>query len=92
MNSSDTWRVLLRKRAQKAVARAPRPEQERLRDAIKEMESDPFAGDVDRLKGERTAFRRRVGDWRVLFDVHREIRPVEVRSIERRTTTTYRRR
>ena len=62
MISSDTWRVLLRKRAQKAVARAPRPDQERLRAAIREMESDPFAGDVERLQSERTAFRRRVGD------------------------------
>ncbi len=92
MTSSDTWRVLLRSRAQKAVARAPRPEQERLRDAIKEMEVDPFAGDVQRLQHERTAFRRRVGDWRFLFDVHREVRLVEIRYIERRTTTTYRRR
>jgi mRNA-degrading endonuclease RelE of RelBE toxin-antitoxin system len=92
MSSSGTWTVLLRKRAQKGVARAPRPDQERLRAAIKEMESDPFAGDVVRLTGEHIAFRRRVGDWRLLFDVHREVRLVEIRSIERRSTTTYRRR
>jgi mRNA-degrading endonuclease RelE of RelBE toxin-antitoxin system len=54
------------------------------------MESNPFAGDVVRLTGEHTAFRRRVGDWRILFDVHREIRLVEIRSIERRSTITYR--
>ena len=53
------------------------------------MESDPFAGDVERLKSERAAFRRRVGDWRILFDIHREVRLVEIRYIERRTTTTY---
>jgi mRNA-degrading endonuclease RelE of RelBE toxin-antitoxin system len=56
------------------------------------MESDPFAGDVARLTGEHTTFRRRVGDWRLVFDVHREVRLVEIRSIERRSTTTYRRR
>jgi len=54
------------------------------------METEPFAGDVVRLTGEHTAFRRRVGDWRVLFDIHREVRLVEIRSIERRSTTTYR--
>jgi hypothetical protein len=56
------------------------------------MESDPFAGDVQRLQSERTAFRRRVGDWRFLFDVNREVRLDEIRFIERRTTTTYRQR
>jgi mRNA-degrading endonuclease RelE of RelBE toxin-antitoxin system len=56
------------------------------------METDPFAGDVARLGGEPAAFRRHVGDWRLLFDVHREVRLVEIRSIERRSTTTYRRR
>ncbi len=57
-----------------------------------EMESDPFTGDIERLKNERAAFRRRVGNWRIFFDVHLEARMVAVSYIERRTTTTYRRR
>ncbi|PYO33306.1 MAG: hypothetical protein DMD86_11105 [Candidatus Rokuibacteriota bacterium] len=61
MNSSTAWRVNAAKRARKAIARAPRHEQERLRIALKEMESDPFTGDIERLKHQRTAFRRRVG-------------------------------
>lgn len=56
------------------------------------MEVDPFARDVDRLKNQPTAFRRRVGDWRIFFDVDLERRLVEIRYIERRTTTTYRKR
>jgi len=35
------------------------------------MELDPFAGDVDRLRDRPTAFRRRVGDWRIFFDPSR---------------------
>lgn len=56
------------------------------------MEGNPLAGDIKRLKNERTAFRRRVGDWRIFFDVHPEQHLVEVVEIQRRTTTTYRRR
>ncbi len=38
--------------------------------ALKEMEHDPFAGgDVARLHDQPTAFRRRVGDWRIFFDM-----------------------
>jgi hypothetical protein len=44
------------------------------------------------LTGERTAFRRRVGDWRILFDLSLADRMIEIRFIERRTTTTYRKR
>jgi mRNA-degrading endonuclease RelE of RelBE toxin-antitoxin system len=56
------------------------------------MEHDPFAGDVARLHDQATAFRRRVGDWRLFFDVYPDARLVRVRLIERRTSTTYRQR
>ena len=56
------------------------------------MAVNPFTGDLERLKNERSAFRRRVGDWRLFFDVYPEERLVEVRDIQRRTTTTYRKR
>ena len=91
MNSSEAWSVLVEGRARKVIARAPRPERERLQAVIKEMEHDPFSGDVQRLHHQAAAFRRRVGDWRLFFDVYPEGRLVRVRSIERRTTTTYRR-
>lgn len=55
------------------------------------MQTDPLAGDVLRLTGQRT-FRRRVGNWRILFDLSPEQLSVDVRDIERRTTTTHRKR
>ena len=56
------------------------------------MAENPFTGDVARLEHQPTAFRRRVGDWRIFFDVVPELRLVEVTDIVRRTSTTYRRR
>ena len=56
------------------------------------MEDDPFRGDVIRLRHQPAALRRRVGDWRIFFDVDPDQRLVEVRDIQRRTTTTYRQR
>ena len=41
---------------------------------------------------ERSSFRRRVGAWRIFFDVERDVLRVSVVDIARRTTTTYRRR
>ena len=56
------------------------------------MATDPFAGDMLPLKGQQNAFRRRVGDWRIFFDVNRELKRVDITAIERRTTTTYKKR
>jgi len=53
------------------------------------MASDPFGGDVRPLKDQPTAFRRRVGDWRIFFDVYPDRRMLEVVHIVRRTSTTY---
>jgi mRNA-degrading endonuclease RelE of RelBE toxin-antitoxin system len=92
MSSEQNWRVHVGKSARKHLARAPRPERERLLRVLEEMARDPFTGDIQQLKNQPTAFRRRVGDSRIFFDVYPHLRLVEVPSVERRTTTTYRRR
>jgi mRNA-degrading endonuclease RelE of RelBE toxin-antitoxin system len=51
------------------------------------MEQNPFQGDLRKLQG-LPGFRRRVGDWRILFEVIPENRHVVVAAIERRTSTT----
>lgn len=53
------------------------------------MTANPFAGDVKKLQGGLEGYRRRVGNWRVFFDVITSASRVVVTAIERRTTTTY---
>ncbi len=64
-------------------------ERDRVLAALDAMEHDPFSGDIVRLKAQPTAWRRRVGDWRVLFDIEPEKRRVLVHDIVRRTSVTY---
>lgn len=62
-------------------------------EAIEQMTEDPFAGDVKSLSNDsRSAFRRRVGAWRILFDVESDDCIIIISAILRRTTTTYRKR
>ncbi len=56
------------------------------------MARDPFAGDIVPLAQQPAAYRRRVGNWRILFDVDTYLHLIEVRLIQRRTTTTYKKR
>jgi len=51
------------------------------------MQADPFSGDIKRLHP--SGWRRRVGSYRVFFDLLPAERRVVVTAIERRTTTTY---
>ena len=57
--------------------------------ALDAMQEDPLAGDVVKLKG-TDAFRRRVGDYRIIFAIDVDHAAVGIIDVLRRTTTTYR--
>jgi len=52
------------------------------------MKLNPLAGDTRRLRGSVT-YRRRVRAYRIIFDLNSALRLVQVKTIERRTSTTY---
>jgi mRNA-degrading endonuclease RelE of RelBE toxin-antitoxin system len=56
---------------------------------LRAVSADPFSGDIARLKNELTAWRRRVGSYRIFFDLYPERLLIEVVDIRRRTSTTY---
>jgi mRNA interferase RelE/StbE len=91
MNSADRklWLVVLAGPARKSLKRIPPDDRIRVRLAIDALEENPLLGDVRKLKGGQEGFRRRVGDWRVFFDIYPEEQRVVVTAIERRTSTTY---
>ena len=53
------------------------------------MCDNPFVGDVARLKSQPAAWRRRVGNYRIFFDVFPEELRIDIVEISRRTSTTY---
>ena len=55
----------------------------RIASAIEAMATDPFAGDVKRMKG-APYYRRRVGDWRIIFDVDGDRLVIEIVKIDHR--------
>jgi mRNA-degrading endonuclease RelE of RelBE toxin-antitoxin system len=56
------------------------------------MVDDPFRGDVAPLKHQPVEFRKRVGDYRIFFDLDRQRMLVLVHDVVRRTSKTYGRR
>jgi mRNA-degrading endonuclease RelE of RelBE toxin-antitoxin system len=53
------------------------------------MQEDPFHGDIKRLGGQPSAWRRRVGNYRIIYDLHAGTQLIVVAGILRRTSTTY---
>jgi len=60
----------------------------RILSALDEMRTEPFGGDVVKLKG-HGAFRRRIGSYRVIFSIDFQALAVAIIDIQRRTSTTY---
>jgi len=56
------WQVVITGPAQKDFQKLPQKEQARVKAALVSLESDPFVGDLKRLKGRPSAWRRRVGN------------------------------
>ena len=75
-------------KAQKELERVPESDQQRVVDAIHQLEENPHAGRV--LKGGLQGLRRiRVGDWRVLYKIDDSV--VSILRVARRRDA-YRRR
>ena len=83
------WNLLVTGPAQKQLRRIPERDRERVKAALLEMQDEPFSGDLVRLHARPTAWRRRIGSYRIFFDVDYEKRHVVVTAIVCRTSSTY---
>jgi mRNA-degrading endonuclease RelE of RelBE toxin-antitoxin system len=83
------WTLHVARSAEKELEGVPERDRTRILKALKNMSEDPFAGDVARLHGLPTAWRRRAGNWRILYDLYPDRGLIVVASIRRRTSTTY---
>ena len=84
-----TWTIHIAKRAEKQLAKAPAKSRRLLLAALQEMQENPFSGDISRLTAQRSTWRRRVGAYRIFFDVYPGRNHIDVLDIARRTSTTY---
>ena len=63
------YRVILPKSIQKELDRLPDEVMKRILARLVELEANPRPSDVKKLKG-RPAWRIRVGDYRVIYEIH----------------------
>lgn len=64
-----SYRVEFTTAAARQVKKLPRPARDRILDAIEDLGEDPRPHGVKKLSGEQTAWRIRIGEYRVIYDV-----------------------
>ncbi|MGJ3510152.1 type II toxin-antitoxin system RelE family toxin [Enemella sp. A6] len=64
-----TYRVEFTAAAARQIKKLPRVARDRVLDSIEELTEDPRPRGSKKLVGEKTAWRIRVGDYRVIYDV-----------------------
>ena len=88
-NSGMNWRLIIDNSTKKQLARIPKYETVRLVAVIHELAVNPYAGDIEKMRGEKDVWRRRVGAYRIFYELYTSKSVVLVFGVKRRTSSTY---
>jgi len=83
------WELHLRKRVKKHLLRFPKKDQTYIINGLKELAINPYSGDIEKILGEENVWRRRIGAYRVFYEIISQEKVIRVFRIERRTSKTY---
>lgn len=67
------YTVELSNRAKRDLAALSADLQTRIVKALRKLEENPRPSGIEKLKGEDNAYRLRVGDYRILYEVHDKV-------------------
>ena len=73
-----SYRVELTTAAARQIKKLPRPARDRILDAVANLTGDPRPRGAKKLAGEETAWRIRVGDYRVIYEVTEDLQKAMV--------------
>jgi mRNA interferase RelE/StbE len=80
-----SYRVDFTTAAARQVKKLPRPARDRVLDAVDDLGEDPRPHGAKKLVGEDTAWRIRIGDYRVIYDIFdEELTVTVIRAAHRR--------
>ena len=84
------YTAILTKRAERSFKKIPKEFQLKIKEAILNLEDNPFSSGTIRLTNYPVAeYRKRAGNYRILFDIVEVKKILIIADIRRRTSTTY---
>ena len=83
------WILIVSKSSRKFLKRTSKEEAQRISAALQELSVNPYAGDIEKLEGSENNWRRRVGSYRIFYEIEIARRIINITAIKRRTSKTY---
>lgn len=86
------WEIKIAKGVYKEIKRLPKRDMRRILGVLESLPENPYFGDIEKLSGEVNVWRRRAGVYRITYELFTQNKFIAVLDVQRRTTTTYRKR
>lgn len=83
------WTVIVDNYAKKYLKRIPKNDASRIKVVLRELVINPYSGDIEKMSGKENSWRRRVGSYRVFYEIIVAKKLIYVFNIERRASGTY---
>ena len=83
------WDVKIAKKVQKQIKSFSKKDTNRTITFLEQIAGNPYQGDIEKIEGEKNIWRRRVGSYRILYEIFSKQRFIYVLNIQRRTSITY---
>lgn len=89
MNSNANWGLRVREKVYKDLEKFPQKDRGNIIKAIEQLPFNPYLGDIEKMKDEENSWRRRIGAYRIFYEVILQEKVIYVFRVERRTSKTY---
>jgi mRNA-degrading endonuclease RelE of RelBE toxin-antitoxin system len=89
MNSKENWVLKIDTDVYKDLSKISKDYAKKILVIIEDLPSNPYFGDIEKIKGEKHLWRRRVGSYRIFYELYPDKNLIHVLWIERRTSKTY---
>jgi mRNA interferase RelE/StbE len=78
------FRIEWKKSTRKDLRKLPAVVEERVVEAVANLAENPFPHGVEKLSGSQHAYRVRLGDYRIVYEVVAELKLIEIQRVRHR--------
>jgi mRNA interferase RelE/StbE len=78
------FRIEWKKSTRKDLRKLPASAGERVVEAVEDLAENPFPRGVEKLSGSQHAYRIRLGDYRIVYEVVTELNLIEIQRVRHR--------
>ncbi len=89
MNSKVNWALKINPDVYKDLSKFSKDYAKKILDIIENLPSNPYFGDIKKIKGEKHLWRRRIGSYRIFYELCLDKNLIYVLWVERRKSKTY---